>query len=657
VTRRGLSVLLLSLVAIACAGSDGGSDVVGIERIAEIEDERYVGSGELVEALADGSVEVRARAALAMGRIQDERYFAPLIEATRPDVEREVRLRSLFALGQLGLAVGMEVVPAAVEACREALADDDLEVVVGAVQALGKLGTPEVPGIVTPLLGHDSADVRSAAAHALFRCRFVPLWRREAEEAPPLPDASVEALLATASDPDPEVRRAVAYAFSRYGDPRATTGVAKLVTDPDEWARLFAVRAIGRAGESSGVDTVMAALDDDSLRVRTEAVGAVAALGGFDRLPASLADDASFHVRTAYVQALGQSESRESLATLERLEREDASPTVRAAAVGAIAARRGDDGAARLKQLLSDDDWRVRAAAARAAGQLTERALEVVRPAAADPDVRVRSAALGALDGRDDGNDLIDAALGDDDLAIRGIAVDLLASRERPDRLERLTSAYDASPGEAWIEIREQIADGVAELDGAVPLLERMATNDPATSVRQRARLALERAGQPAATGSVADVPARPFALPETGEDPTVVLETAHGEIRIRCFARDAPMHVNNFVRHVNEGFYDGLIWHRVVSNFVIQGGDPRGDGWGSAGPTLRDEINTRTYGRGAVGMPKAGKDTGSCQIFVTHVPTPHLDGNYTVFGQVVSGMEAVDRIEVGDAILGARVE
>ena len=112
-----------------------------------------------------------------------------------------------------------------------------------------------------------------------------------------------------------------------------------------------------------------------------------------------------------------------------------------------------------------------------------------------------------------------------------------------------------------------------------------------------------------------------------------------------------------SFVKLVRDGFYDGLIWHRVVSNFVIQGGDPRGDGWGGAGYTLRDEINTERYVRGTVGMPKAGKDTGGGQIFITHVPTPHLDGNYTIFGRVVSGMDVVDRIEVGDRIVRAELK
>ena len=93
-----------------------------------------------------------------------------------------------------------------------------------------------------------------------------------------------------------------------------------------------------------------------------------------------------------------------------------------------------------------------------------------------------------------------------------------------------------------------------------------------------------------------------------------------------------------------------------MVPNFVIQGGDPRGDGWGGAGFTLRDEIGRRRFKRGTVGMPKAGKDTGGGQLFITHVPTPHLDGNYTIFGEVTEGLELVDAIEIGDRIIWAEI-
>ncbi|MBI5368302.1 MAG: peptidylprolyl isomerase [Planctomycetes bacterium] len=119
----------------------------------------------------------------------------------------------------------------------------------------------------------------------------------------------------------------------------------------------------------------------------------------------------------------------------------------------------------------------------------------------------------------------------------------------------------------------------------------------------------------------------------------------------LELFPAEAPVHVARFVDRVERGFYRGLTFHRVVPNFVIQGGDPRGDGWGDDGETVRDEINRRRFDAGALGMPKAGKDTGGCQLFLTLIPTPHLDGNYTVFGRLVEGLDVARRIEVGDAM------
>ena len=111
------------------------------------------------------------------------------------------------------------------------------------------------------------------------------------------------------------------------------------------------------------------------------------------------------------------------------------------------------------------------------------------------------------------------------------------------------------------------------------------------------------------------------------------------------------PRGVLNFVELVEQGFFDKLSFHRVVPNFVIQGGDPRGDSWGSPGYAIRSEFNMQPYLRGTVGMASAGKDTEGCQFFITHSPQPHLDGRYTVFGQVTAGMDIVDAIQEGEVM------
>ncbi|MGH9903243.1 MAG: peptidylprolyl isomerase, partial [Pyrinomonadaceae bacterium] len=145
-------------------------------------------------------------------------------------------------------------------------------------------------------------------------------------------------------------------------------------------------------------------------------------------------------------------------------------------------------------------------------------------------------------------------------------------------------------------------------------------------------------------------------AIGRIGRGVRAVVTTDKGEFTIELLAEDAPLTVDNFVELARRNFFDGITFHRVVPNFVIQGGDPRGDGNGGPGYQIRCEINTVPYGRGAVGMALSGKDTGGSQWFVTHSPQPHLDGGYTVFGRVVSGMETVDRIARGDRIRGVRI-
>jgi cyclophilin family peptidyl-prolyl cis-trans isomerase len=130
-----------------------------------------------------------------------------------------------------------------------------------------------------------------------------------------------------------------------------------------------------------------------------------------------------------------------------------------------------------------------------------------------------------------------------------------------------------------------------------------------------------------------------------------VVLVTSKGTITLQLLKEEAPFTVISFVKLARKRFYDGLQFHRVVPNFVMQGGDPRGDGWGGPGYAIRTEISFAQFDRGAVGVASAGKDTEGCQFFITHVPTPHLDGRYTVFARVIEGQEIVDRIQIGDTI------
>ncbi|WP_406655745.1 peptidylprolyl isomerase [Methanolobus sp. ZRKC2] len=131
------------------------------------------------------------------------------------------------------------------------------------------------------------------------------------------------------------------------------------------------------------------------------------------------------------------------------------------------------------------------------------------------------------------------------------------------------------------------------------------------------------------------------------------IIETDKGNIVLELFEKDAPKTVANFEKLIKQGFYDGLTFHRVIPNFVIQGGCPKGDGTGGPGYSIKCETkgNPRKHGKGALSMAHAGKDTGGSQFFITHSPQPHLDNVHTVFGQVVEGMDVVNKIKPNDVM------
>ncbi|MCX7833169.1 MAG: peptidylprolyl isomerase [Ignavibacteria bacterium] len=129
-------------------------------------------------------------------------------------------------------------------------------------------------------------------------------------------------------------------------------------------------------------------------------------------------------------------------------------------------------------------------------------------------------------------------------------------------------------------------------------------------------------------------------------------IQTTKGEIKIELLLNETPFTVANFIRLAESGYYNGTIFHRVVPNFVIQGGDPSGTGWGGPEYTIRTEIFNTSFETGAVGMASSGKDTEGSQFFIMHSPHYHLDGRYTLFGKVIEGQEVVDKIYINDFIL-----
>ncbi|MBI5203202.1 MAG: HEAT repeat domain-containing protein [Elusimicrobia bacterium] len=636
------------LLLLACLASGCGvaTDSLALRREA---DARAPKSTALQAALASREAGPRAQAAAAMGRAGSKLY-APALRRTLRDPDAPVRYEAAFALGQLWID---EPEPAAPEIAADlipAAADSEPAVKAAAIEALGKLGGKDFEPRLASWTADPEAMVRREAVTALFRLRY--LKRMDAYST-----TTVRALIDAFDDPDAETRWRAVDAFSRFPEPSAAADLARAAEDESANVRLFALRSLAQLETKAPEEPLTHALKDPDEKVRTEAVLLAKKSGRLTRLDDSFVRDPSVHVRAAAASALA--EDGGDLKLLETLA-EDRSSFVRAEAIASLAKRKGEGYEAELAKLVRDPDPLIRLRACPAAGALKSGA-KLLEQCLSDADLRVRASALEALaeHPEKDADVALSVALSDpaSPLELRGTAMEAVSKRKTPELTKAVEKAYRNSMGRDWVELRESAVDAAAhqsELskDPAPNELLREMLKDPAYSVRLKAAKALKVEAKGAAGHGSPEA----FVKAEPPAEALVSLETEKGVILIQLATDVAPVHAASFLELVRRGFYDGKTFHRVVSNFVVQGGDPRGTGWGDPGYSLRDEIGPLKFARGTVGMAKAGKDTGGCQFFFSVVPTPHLVGRYTAFGRVVGGMDVVDQLTPGDVIRKAGV-
>jgi cyclophilin family peptidyl-prolyl cis-trans isomerase len=294
------------------------------------------------------------------------------------------------------------------------------------------------------------------------------------------------------------------------------------------------------------------------------------------------------------------------------------------------------------------------------------RAWPILERLFADNSAQVRLAALPGLLEADEGvrSRWAEQAVVDPDPAVRAVALEWLTQRP----VVPAEKLWSAITGPAAREVVAVALNGIEALRArglsqplerglTVRLLEQLAATGEYPA-RLRAAAALEALSRPRpAVGAATDL-RRTTAfyrqlLRRAEEARFLDLRTNRGTLRLRLDCPRAPLTCLNFVQLADQGFFDGQVFHRVVPDFVVQGGDPRGDGWGGPGYTIRDELSARPFGRGVIGMALSGPDTGGSQFFITLSPQPHLDGHFTAFGEVVAGWEVLNQIVQGDRIEG----
>jgi cyclophilin family peptidyl-prolyl cis-trans isomerase/HEAT repeat protein len=446
----------------------------------------------------------------------------------------------------------------------------------------------------------------------------------------------------------------------------------ELLKGEGQLTRAFAARGLGQLKDPRAAAPLLAIAENagDPTAVRVQAVRGVALLGNPNAAAAMrrliLSPKVDQNLQLEAVTALAQLRSAESVELLIDLVSAEW-PSVRAAALNALARSDADTFISSISALDPDPHWSVRAALATTLGDLgRERAQAPLTTMLGDADQRVIPSVLIALArvGATNAAAEMNARLTADDPVVRAAAARGLVALKAADATPALLEAYQRAQGDGLYVARAAALDALVTLDppAARPLLTT-ALADRNWAVRVRAADHLKRLD---ATADVSAMrPAPPPSIPELAAldtfvsppySPAAYIDTAKGTIQFELAVLDAPRTVANFLALVRRNYFRGVQLHRVVPDFVVQDGDPRGDGEGGPGYTIRDEINQRPYLRGTVGMALDWADTGGSQFFITHSPQPHLDGRYTVFGQVVAGMDVVDRLQQWDTIDRIRV-
>ncbi len=639
----------------------------------------------LVALVSDADARIRRRAALGIGRTGLPDGAQPLV-TTLADADPDVRQMAAFALGLLGPPVAQTATPA----LTAALADTSPQVRGRAAEALGSIGVKEA----APAIGRLAAEYARLPAVAgmepddetwpgapeadAFKLAISALVRLNAY------DALASAVLDQGNRPV-STWWPVAYALQRISDPRTApdaralppvqaryaTALRELLRVTGRYTPAFAARALGQTRDPGVAAALLPLLNGtppaevlvSAIRALAQ-TGAPAASAPLTKLAGDPAVDAN--IRLEALKALGDLKSADALPIVQDLLTDDW-PVMRATALGAAAAIDQENFILVLAGLEPDRHWLVRAALADVLASLPpEIAVERLRGMLQDEDKRVIPHVLGALARLkvEDAAGAVLQRLKDPDFALRAAAARLVGEMKPAGGAEALREAYKAGLPDSAYVARAAALDALAQygLAEAADLLKSaLADREWAVRIRAVDLLAkLDPAGR--YLEAIRPAPVTPIApyddprLVSPPFSPHVFIETARGTVELELVVLDAPQTALNFMTLARKGFFNGLQIHRVVPNFVVQDGDPRGDGEGGPGYTIRDEINDKPYLRGTVGMALDWRDTGGSQFFITHSPQPHLDARYTVFGRVVNGMDVVDRIRQGDVIQRVRV-
>lgn len=667
VAGRVMSAVVMLCSAAAPQRLSAQAEAI-VNRLAPIlaaEDARDFQDGLLGGALVDPDTLVRRTAIRALGRIGDGRA-APLLlpVLSQPDIA-DLHAETAFALGLLrdSTAVGGLIAWLQGPAALRPTAVDE------GILALARIGGPEAALFLGQVL-RDPAVVRADSGHRAFGAAVRESWR--------LGRLAPVAALVNAANNAATMGPAI-YGLSRLKAKEAGTVFLEEARAADAGIRQDAIRPLSKdfardaaLVPSAVTSTLRRAIGDVDPGVRINALRALATWGdsvfSVDVVP--LLDDQLVNVQVTAATALGQLGGSVATAGLKRILDGRRPWALRREALLALAHADPEAFRLALPGWTGSTDWRDRATAAEG--------MALVAPATTlggfltDPDARVVNAALQgwatAVTGPEPA--LVSAArnhLAERDAMLRATSAGIVGRAADGHDVPALAeawrhAAHDSFPdaGQSALGALHAIAQGADSATVRAFIATTPAPADPLLKGWAEANWpelsAHWGSSRPIYTGRTLEdyrTLARQYLVSiDSTRFPRVILEVVdRGPIVVELYGPDAPLTVANFLRLVDRGYFDGIRFHRVVPNFVIQAGDPRGDGNGGPGWSIRDEINRRRYNAWTVGMALSGPDTGGSQWFITLAAEPHLDGGYTVFGRLRGGDANALKVVQGDQI------
>ncbi len=673
----------LALVALVCstalAAQSLTPDMLLIKEAADARDWKKVLSFIGKDAALDNA------ALLALASVQAD-STAPKILEMMLSPEKNVRIAAAFALGQT-LRVSPNAKTYEPDALKKLSDERDESVKAELLNAVGLFGSEAALEEVASL-GFKTERLRQAQAEALARFAI----RNIASE------KSVAKLIELYQ----ATKKSASFNFAIYGLARVTTAsllgsaekpLLDAITSRSADARMYAAVALGRVNTKASVDALAKATTDKDWRVAVSALRSLSNLYPEDAEKIytsiqSLLQSTNYHLHKEALLALARrkslsdaTEKRASLIAQVESSLNATSPDLRAEAIRTLAQLAPEKAAVLISDAQKSNA--VVPAHLTAVGLFAEKGasyqnfLPFLKMNMESKDPSLARAALQAwgrcwkLDKQKNTTDTLfeSALLGALAFHVSASpqntgAVQLIVSilvdslHAQPKYAAPILNALKKIPSSSDVETVLELLDALGKLrDASVAEGVKIYASDDNAAVRKKASDVYYTLMETSL--AVKDAPTRPADwtwLKKYPKKPTAILNTTKGEIELDLFINEATYTVKSFIELAEKNFYDGLLFHRVVSNFVVQGGDPRGDGTGGPPYSIRSEFTRHRYERGMLGMASAGKDTEGSQFFVMHAHHPHLDGRYTVFGKVVKGMDVVDKIEIGDKILSVKI-